>query len=90
MWEFAKDSKPVARKTYKCQAWPWINNSDLTEHDFCHEDWSIIELAIAEGCMIRPGDMYVKRAGRWDGEFATFRARLDLHGICLKYNLYVD
>ena len=90
MWEIEEVTYPVARKEYTCQAWDWINNSGLGENEYDPEDWLIIEKARAENFKILKGTKYVCCRGKYDGEFTTFRARLDLHNICLEHELYED
>lgn len=89
MWDISTQTKPVARKQYHCEASDWIGNCcDLSE--VSAEDLAVIQKAQAEGNKILPGDNYLKVTGKWEGEFTTFRARLDLDSICRKYNLYDD
>jgi len=81
MWDLAKDSKPVARKEYKCQAWPWIDNG-ISFDDLDATEKEVIEKARKEGFKILKGTRYLRVDGKWDGEFTTYRARLDLQKIC--------
>lgn len=90
MWEIENTTYPVARKEYHCQAWDWIDNAGYDEGDYEPEDWETIEKARTEGFKILPGTKYVCTHGKWEGEFTTFRARNDLHHICLDYDLYPD
>lgn len=89
-WELANHSTPVARKEYRCEAWPFIDNSGYVELDFDAEEWEVIQIAKAENFKIKKGDKYVKITGKWEGDFEVFRARADLDAICHKYELYCE
>lgn len=87
MWEFATESKPIAIKEYDCQAWPWIDNEGCYPDDFTEEEQAIIENARNEGFKILPGTQYLRIDGKWEGEFTTYRARLDIQKICDDHEL---
>lgn len=89
-WEFATTTTQKARKEHDCQASDWINNSNLNEIDFEKEDWAIIKQAESEKWKIKKGTTYIKTTGMWEGEFAQFKARIDLDIICSKYYLYQE
>ncbi len=89
-WELATESQPVARKVYHCEASDWIDNCGFDESDYSPEDWAAIEKARAENWEIRTGTKHLKIQGKWEGEFSTFRARLELDAICHKYQIYQD
>ncbi|MCV6612402.1 MAG: hypothetical protein OIF55_16695 [Amphritea sp.] len=90
-WEFATETKPVARKDYHCEASDWIDNTTgWDEEEFAEEDRETIRKARAEGCKVLKGTQYVKVTGKFEGEFSTFRARADLNDICQRYDLYPD
>lgn len=86
MWEFCEEIKPIAKKDYCCDASDYI--SEMDDCDFCSDDIEVIEKARVEGNKILKGTKYIKISGKWDGEFAVFRARPDLDEICRKNNLY--
>lgn len=89
-WELERTSTPKARKEYPCEALDAINSSGYRKADFAPEDWATIEAARASGGRIAKGDRYLLTEGKWEGEFTNFRARIDLHEICIKYGLYGD
>ncbi len=89
-WEMETTSQPVARKNYHCEAANWINSSGFVEADYSPEDWAIIEKARAEDWEIKKGTKYTKTSGKWEGDFTTFRARLDLDEICQQYEIYQE
>ena len=90
MWEVSETKTVKARKEYDCNAAHRISNSDLGEIDFEAEDWLIIQKAKAENWKIKKGDLHIFTKGKFDGEFTTVRARIDLNKICEKYEIYTD
>jgi hypothetical protein len=87
-WEFEEITHQIASKDYDCQAMPWIFNSGLDEGDFEPEHWDAIQKAKSEGCKIKKGEKYLKVRGKWEGEWATYRARKEIDEICQYYDLY--
>lgn len=86
-WSLLKETHPVARKEYHCEASDWIgNNCDLNELTL--NELAVFEKAKSERFKIMPGTKYVKITGIYNGEFSTFRARADLNKICLDRDLY--
>lgn len=79
-----------ASKKYQCDAWHWYCNSSYAESEFDSDDWNTIERARNQGGAIMPGDYYLCQKSVNDDGFQTFRARIDMHEVCLKYNLYPD
>ncbi len=88
MWDWCSTTYPVARKEYECGASVWLNESGYVEEDFDPSDWTVIERARTEGFKIIPGERYMCTRGIWEGEWSTFRARLDIDEICIAYELY--
>jgi hypothetical protein len=89
-WDFYTSTMPVAKKDYPCDAWVWISNANLSDDDFEEEDREIIFKAKSEGYKILKGTKYSKTKGMFNGEFTTFRSRIDLDDICKKYDLYEE
>jgi hypothetical protein len=90
-WEMDVETNPKARKDYQCQASDWIMNSVGLDPDYFEpEDYAKIEIAQGKDFKILKGETYVKVTGKFDGEFATFRAIPDLNEICIRYKLYDD
>ena len=86
-WEMEVVTYPSARKEYPCEAWPWIDNAGFDARDFSEEEWGIIEKARLEKFSILKGTKYLCVRGKWEGEFYTYRARLDMQGICNEHKL---
>ena len=89
-WDFSHQTTPVARKDYYCGASEWISESGYEESDFDPEDWETLQKSKSEGNKILKGTKYIRVRGKFDGEFSTFIARIDLDEICFKYNLYAN
>ena len=85
-----KDEIRTARKSYPCGAYHWINWSCYGEPDFEPEDWATIKAAEADGFKIKSGMQYLYQASVDGDGWAEFRARLDMHEICRKYDLYPE
>ena len=90
MWEIETVTTPVARKDYHCEASDWICNASYPDEDYDPEDLETINKARNESWKILKGQKYLKVSGKFEGEFCTFRARIDLEEVCKKYDLYPD
>ena len=86
MWDFSEETQPIARKDYHCEASDWLGN--FSDDEFDEEELTVIARARHEGFKILKGERYTKTTGKWEGEFSTFRARIDLNNICIKHNAY--
>ena len=90
-WTMETITNPIAKKDYHCEASDWIDNTiGWDAEEFDDKDRTVIKKAREEDCRILKGTKYLKVSGKWEGEFETFRARQDLHSICLKHDLYPD
>lgn len=90
-WDFCTITYPKARKDYHCQASDCIDyilGWDLSEYE--EEDRPTIIQALNQERKILKGTTYIRVTGMWEGEWSTFRARLDLDKICKNYNLYSE
>lgn len=85
-----KDEIRTARKSYPCDAYHWINKSCYGESDFDPEDWATIKAADVDGFKIKPGMQYLYQTSVDGDGWGQFRARLDMHEICRKYDLYPE
>ena len=82
------NKRPVARKEYNCMASDWIRECGWEDSDWSVDEATVIANAKRDDWMIRKGTRYVYQTGLFDGEIVTFRARVDLHAICVRHNLY--
>lgn len=89
MWDFCTVSKPIARKEYQCEASYFITDRG-DPSIFSREEVEAVKRSRDDHNRINIGDRYFKITGRDDGEFTVFRARLENHAICEKYDLYPD
>lgn len=89
-WDFVTTTQPVATKSYHCEASDWITNASLNDLDLSAEHRATIAQAKQEGWKILRGTRYLRMVGKFDGGWRVYRARLDLHQICLQYDLYAD
>lgn len=80
----------TARKVYKCGAFYWFDRSNYGPQDTEPNDWALVERVRAEGGEIKPGMQYMRQVSVEGGEFSTFRCRLDMHDLCVKYDLYPE
>jgi len=90
MSELIRESKPVARKHYPCEASHWICQASLADNEYEPDDLLLIEAARADKWKILPCSKYIYQVSRVDGELQVFRARQDMHNLCLKYELYPE
>lgn len=93
MIEALSETRPKARKVYRCDLYEqiihyWIDDGMPIEKGkvkFCH----LRQLVIArrERYRIPKGATYVNQRNKQDGTIYTFRARLDLFEIACEYDL---
>ena len=81
MWSCERITYPTAKKEYNCDAYEWIMGLGLNAVDFTKEELEILDKVREENCKILPGTKYYKVVGRYDGEWTTMRARIDLLDI---------
>ena len=77
------DKRPVARKEYHCMASDWIRECGWEDGDWSTDEATAIANAKRDGWKILKGARYV-----YQTDMVTFRARVDLHAICLRHNFY--
>lgn len=88
-WQVFTDSEPISRKEYYCDAYRYFL-SNMAERDFNGDDLLIYQAAKADKFKIKKGTKYFKRTGLFDGMWQTFRARIDMHNLCIKHELYEE
>jgi len=82
------ESKPKARKNYRCDACDWLFNTDFQEAGLSFAEYRSIVKAKRNGYEIVKGQTYIKQSGVYEGELCTFRAIPEIHDICLEYGFY--
>lgn len=90
MSELIRESTPIARRHYPCEASHWINQSNFGDEEFEPDELLLLSAAKADRFKIRPGTRYLNQVQRVDGRIENFRARIDMHNLCLKYELYPE
>ena len=90
MADLIRNEFRIARKHHKCGAFYWFDRSNYGQQDVDSDDWMIIEAVRADGGRILPGMKYNYQVSADGGELTEFKCRLDMHGICLKYDLYPE
>ena len=87
-WNFYEQTNPTARRNYRCDASEILVNTGCAKEDFEPDEWKLISQAKEDGFRILKGSEYIKTKGKYDGDFAEFRARPEIDAICIKYDLY--
>ena len=85
-----REETPVARKEYRCQACDWIREDEITGEYYTYAELRKIVKARQEGWRIKKGEKYIKQILNNGGELYTYRARPEIHDICLKYDIFCD
>lgn len=79
----------TARKRYECMASLFLREC-LDDVKLTFGELRAVVLARREGWKICPGMKYTYQFNECTGETYSFRARTDIHRICLKYDLYPE
>lgn len=88
-WEMRKKTEQTARKDYPCQACEQVLHVlGMDEKEFTPKEWELMMSAKEDGFKIKKRKKYIKITGKYEGEFATFRARPEIDEICHSYDLY--
>jgi hypothetical protein len=82
-----RDTVQTARKHYPCDACHAWLRSNYGKNDVTADEWLTVEGAQADRWKIRPGTDY-RKVVYVDGGLYTYRARLDMDALCLKYELF--
>jgi hypothetical protein len=88
--DLLSERRPVAQKDYQCDACNWIFNGDIGREFYEYDELRLIVRARRDKHKIKKGMRYVTQSLNDGGEIFTFRAREDMHDLCLKYDLYQD
>jgi DNA gyrase inhibitor GyrI len=84
MSSFSKETRPIAKKEYNCDASAWLDNDGKCTDDMTPEQIKIYDSARAERFKIKAGSQYIKQTGMIGGEWAVYRARIDMHELAIK------
>ena len=87
MSDYNFDTRRIkARKPHHCNAFDWIDNSNLGPDDVTKAEWAAIEEC--RSSQIQVGAYYLSTEGWFEGEKFHTRSRDDMNDICIKYGLY--
>jgi hypothetical protein len=89
MIEVISESKPVARKKYRCDACEYVLN-EVNQGTFTIAEYRLIVAAKRNGYAIVPGQQYIKQFNKDGGDTYTFRGIPAMHDLCVKYDLYPE
>jgi len=84
-----RNTYPIAKKQYNCQAYEWISNVCDSFEDMTFSERKHIVIARKNKGNILKGQRYLYQV-QVDSKIITFRAIPELHEICLKYNIYPE
>ena len=83
-----KPGHRTAKKVYDCKAYEFIQNAEFWPGELTFSELRAIAKAKQVKGKILPGETYLqKRVNVWD-EPIVFRAKPELHDICLRFELY--
>lgn len=86
---FLSSETVTARKEYKCDACrDFLNCADYDVNDLSEEDTKIVNSADVDKWKIKKGERYLKVVSVDSGEIQTYRAKLDMNGLCNRLGLY--
>lgn len=85
-----RDTTRIARKHHNCGAWEWYCRVGLGDDEFEADDLLVIQAVRADKGKILPGTRYIYQTSVDGDGFCDFRARPEMHAICIKYNLYPE
>ena len=85
-------SYPVARKIYGCGACDWITEElQYFVEELTFTEKRMVVSARQNGWRIMKGEKHLKAAMiGCDGEIYTWRVIIDIHRLCIKYDVYQD
>lgn len=82
------DSIHTARVDYRCDASRQFLDIHFGRDEVNPEDWEIVRQAEADGFKIKAGTKYRKVVYAHYGSLETFKARLDMDGVCIRTHSY--
>lgn len=87
MIEIIRESKPKARKRYRCEACEFLQD-ELGWETFTLAECRLIVKARRNGWCIVPGRQYIRQFNTDGCDTWTFRAIPEMHELCIKHDLY--
>lgn len=89
MTALLSESRPVARKPHRCDAFAWVMES-YEDGIFSYRELREIVRMRRQHGMIQPGQRYIRQSQIFDGELCTFKANPEMDAICRSHGLYPD
>jgi hypothetical protein len=85
--------EPIAQKDYSCDAIEIIEQSGglgyaASQLGFSYAELRVLVRARRDEWKIKKGQVYIRQRVTDGGDIWTFRARPEIHEICLRHNLY--
>ena len=92
MIEVLSNNYHKARKDYSCDACYWFSEiaGERFQIDIKLSEAKLWVKAQKDGFKIKKGQRYLRNVNKQDGELYTFRARPEIHELCVKYELYEE
>lgn len=89
MGEIIYEARLKARKDHECMACVFIIESGiLDECELSFSEFRSVVKAKRDDLKIKKGQYYLSQTVRFEGELRSFKARPDIHDICIKHDLY--
>lgn len=89
MADLLRESKPVARKNYHCDACEYVRES-MNQGFFTFAEYRQIVKAKRQDWSIKSGQQYIKQVQVDQGDIITYRAIPEMDTLCHKYDLFPD
>lgn len=89
MTTLIRETRPVARRPHRCDAYIWIRET-YENGVFTYEELREIVKVRRQKGLIQPGQQYIRQVQIYQGEFCEFKALPKMDDICRKYDLYPD
>lgn len=90
MIEVIYEQTVTARKDHRCMACEFLLQVHNLHGRLTPEEERAVSRAWADGWKIKKGQEYIRQVNKHEGDVYTFKARPDIHGICLKYDFYPE
>lgn len=88
--EIIHESRPKARKDYRCDACTFLFEIDPCELGLTFSEKREVVKARQKRYKILKGEIYVRQFNKDGGDTWTFRAIPAIHDICIKHDLYAE
>lgn len=88
-WDLCNQTTQKAQKDYHCDACHFIQEY-LNQGIFSFAEMRQIVKAKRNNWKIKKGEVYEKVSGKWDGDFAVFRAIPAMDALCIEHELYPE